>query len=720
MGSKTMMPTPEQVKQAARKFSNNAPLANPDEKALHTYTDTAGNPLYWRIRLKNTGTGEKWIRPFYFDGEQFVMGEPPKPEAGKTLYALHLLTIRPDALVWIVEGEKAVDALNKAFKAWAVDSQHVATTSGGMSSARSTDWQPLAWRRVVAWPDNDEPGAKYAAEVCGCLQGITALALTLDISGLNLPAKGDAFDWLQQPSASIDALLALVKAAQDAPQGADATEVIPSPADAPESPAKPLSETEEADIIKRLAGMKPLEYERARKSYAEQLGVREAALDKAVALERKKGKQEEFCVVVDTEPHPYPVNPGEVLNELRAAFKRHAILPDHADVALTLWAVMTWFIDALRIAPLLVIRSPESGCGKSTVKDVVELFVQRPLSADNVSHAALFRVVEVYRPTLLMDEVDTWLTDPKDERHGLINSGHKRGGMVLRCVGDNHEVKPFSTWCPKVLAFIGKTKDTLHNRSIEIELRRKLASEIIQNLRNADRASYDVLREKLARLAADNMTTIEQARPDIPVELENRKADNWEPLFAIADLAAGAWPELARKAAIALNSVTDATVSIGVELLADIRAIFETNHVDRISTADLIAALCEDDEAAWAHYNHGKPIAGRQVTKRLSEYGIKTAPMRAGYEVSRGYKKDQFADAFSRYLSAPSENSVTTLQPSTGAGFDVTNTEAATVTQTPFVTRKPNDGAGCNNVTEFSGGAGINPEDETAESEVIF
>lgn len=210
MGGEAMIPTIEQVKQAARKFSSNATLANPDEKTLHTYTDTAGKPLYWRIRLKNTSTGEKWIRPFYFDGKQFQPGEPPKPEAGKTLYALHLLTIRPDALVWIVEGEKSADALNKKFKAWAVDSQHVATTSGSMSSARSTDWTPLAGRRVVVWPDNDDPGAQYAAEVCQCLQW-AASVMTLDISGMALPPKGDAFDWLQREGASLDALLLVLE-----------------------------------------------------------------------------------------------------------------------------------------------------------------------------------------------------------------------------------------------------------------------------------------------------------------------------------------------------------------------------------------------------------------------------------------------------------------------------------------------------------------------------
>lgn len=138
-----MIPTLELVKQSARKFSCNAALANPDEKVLHTYTDSAGNPLYWRIRLKNTETGEKWIRPFYYDGQQFQLGEPPAPEAGKPLYALHPLTICPDALVWIVEGEKAADALNKAFKGWNVEMKHVATTSGGKSSAPSADWTLL-------------------------------------------------------------------------------------------------------------------------------------------------------------------------------------------------------------------------------------------------------------------------------------------------------------------------------------------------------------------------------------------------------------------------------------------------------------------------------------------------------------------------------------------------------------------------------------------------
>ncbi|CAG0994334.1 hypothetical protein MTYP_02455 [Methylophilaceae bacterium] len=224
-----MTPTIEQVKQAARNFSSNATLANPDEKALHAYTDAAGNPLYWRIRLKNTSTGEKWIRPFHHNGNDFEIGEPPLAASGKPLYCLHLLAMRPDALTWIVEGEKAADALNKAFQAWGMEMQQVATTSGGAQSAHTADWRPLAGRQVVIWPDNDDPGTKYAAQVCECLQGVAASVITLDMSGLNLPAKGDAFDWLRRDNAIPDELLLLLDASRTNANAGEPEMGVPQP-----------------------------------------------------------------------------------------------------------------------------------------------------------------------------------------------------------------------------------------------------------------------------------------------------------------------------------------------------------------------------------------------------------------------------------------------------------------------------------------------------------
>lgn len=422
------------------------------------------------------------------------------------------------------------------------------------------------------------------------------------------------------------------------------------------------------ETIVQLAKLSPIEYDRARSEEAEKLKCRPATLDALVKAARK-GVRGEESLVEQTEPYRLTINPADVLNEIRAAFNRYAILPPHADVAMTLWCAFTWFIEVVHFAPLLIIRAPESECGKTTVKDIVELFVRRPLSNEGVTIAALFRVVEQEQPTLLLDDADSWLLrDPNDERHSLINSGHKRGGKVLRCVGDNHDLKAFSTFCAKVIAFIGKSKDTLHNRSIEIVLRRKVAGERIQSLRNADRSSIDLIRAKLARMEVDYLSIIAHAKPILPAGIDNRAADNWEPLLSVADVAGGEWPELARKAALALTKEKESVVSTGTELLTDIQQIFENKQISRIRTAELVQALCDDQEAGWQTYNHGRPITPRQVAKRLAEYSIRPKTIRFGYsDTPKGYELDQFSDAFSRYLHTPSENgilSATTPQPS--------------------------------------------------------
>lgn len=414
----------------------------------------------------------------------------------------------------------------------------------------------------------------------------------------------------------------------------------------------------EQESIQRLSKLSLIEYDRVRVDAAESLGVRVSALDAEVKQARKNNTEEQ-SPIQDTEPYPQSVNLVDVLNEIRTAFNRHAILPPYADVAMALWCTFTWFIEGAQIAPLLVIRAPESECGKTTVKDIVELFVKRPLSNEGITLAALFRVVEQFQPTLLLDDADSWLLrDPKDERHSLINSGHKRGGKVLRCAPDTFDLQSFSTFCAKAIVFIGKSKDTLHNRSIEIVLRRKVAGETIIPLRNAARDQFNLIRTKLARIEKDYLLGFTQAKPSLPPGLENRAADNWEPLIAIADLAGGQWPELARGAALGLIKNREPVVSINIELLTDIEQIFETIKTDKIRTAELVEALCADEEALWSTYNRGRPITPREISQRLSEYGIKSKTIRFGFnDTAKGYELKQFKDAFERYLQSSPENS---------------------------------------------------------------
>lgn len=209
-------PTFEQIKTYAAKIALNATLASIDHKALHTYKDPQGKPLYWRIRLKCHRNGDKYIRPFMWNGTGFEQKEPPAPDTGKPLYGLERLATHPNAVVIITEGESPADALNKAFNQWgALDC--IALTSGGAQSAKAADWQPLAGRTVYVFPDNDTAGAQYGADVVQALQGIAHRAAVLDIAPLNLPPKGDAVEWLQG-GGNMDGLRQMMEAATDTAQ----------------------------------------------------------------------------------------------------------------------------------------------------------------------------------------------------------------------------------------------------------------------------------------------------------------------------------------------------------------------------------------------------------------------------------------------------------------------------------------------------------------------
>ncbi len=178
----------ETPQQAARRFSATALRDGYKPEAMHVYTDAAGEPIYWRIRAKHPD-GRKWIRPMRRDDEgRFHLGEPQFAPGAKPLYRLHDLAQHPDAVVIVVEGEKAADALAK------IDMQ--ATTSGAADSCAGADWQPLAGRTVLIWPDNDDAGAKYGQAVADQLLTLGCIVQVIDVQALGLQPKGDAVDWL--------------------------------------------------------------------------------------------------------------------------------------------------------------------------------------------------------------------------------------------------------------------------------------------------------------------------------------------------------------------------------------------------------------------------------------------------------------------------------------------------------------------------------------------
>lgn len=414
-----------------------------------------------------------------------------------------------------------------------------------------------------------------------------------------------------------------------------------------------LTHQSDAEAIRKLASVSSLEYEKVREAEAERLGIRVSALDKEVSLARR-AKQEEggMAPLLRTmEPWPEAVEGAVLLNEILATMQRFIVCERETAISASLWCAFTWLVDFVQVAPLAVITAPEKRCGKSQMLNLIGRLSRRPLVASNISPAATFRVIEAHCPTLLIDEADSFFKE-NEELRGVINSGHTRqSAYVIRTVGDDHEPKQFSTWGAKAISGIGHLAETLMDRAVILELRRKLPSESVERLRHAEPGLFDRLASMLARFAEDAGPAIERARPDLPEALNDRAQDNWEPLLAIADHAGGDWPQLARHAALKLSGAEQESVSLSAELLADIREVFEEKKVARMFVADLLQSLNEDDLKPWATYNRGKPMSPRQLAKRLDEYGISSKQLRIVYESKKGFEREQFEDAFTRYLT---------------------------------------------------------------------
>ncbi|MBV8548783.1 MAG: DUF3631 domain-containing protein [Alphaproteobacteria bacterium] len=416
-------------------------------------------------------------------------------------------------------------------------------------------------------------------------------------------------------------------------------------------------EPDALDAIASVKNINPAEYERLRVKLKQAGFNRLGELDKALErLERESGAhdfsgQGNALQISDAVPYPEPVDGAELLEELTQAVRRHVVLSEEAALAIALWVIFTYVFDVFFIAPILAIQSPEKGCGKTTLLDVLAALVSRPLSASNITFAALFRTIEAATPTLLIDEADTFAQN-NDELRGILNSGHRKGGAVIRTVGENHTPQNFATWCPKVIASIRKLPDTLQDRSIVIPLQRKRADEKADPFRG-DRAGHlHAIASMVCRWALDNRDILADYEPEMPACIFNRTADNCRPLLAIAEVIGGTWAEKARSAMLELNTKDrDEQESFGIQILADIREIFSRELSGKFKSDTLSDYLRSMEGRPWADWNRGKGMVPTTLANLLKPFGIKPSTKRfTANDTAKGYERDQFIEAWTRYL----------------------------------------------------------------------
>ena len=617
----------QEVREAAERSTSHLIRDGYKLTAIYPYAGSDEEAKFFRLRYDHPETGAKEIRPMHKNDSGWQLGLPSLEKV--PLYRLPDIVANPGAFVWVVEGERCADSL----AAYGL----VGITSGSSSSAGKADWKPLTGRHIVIWRDNDSTGLKYQDAVMAELLELGCHVEAIKVETLGLPEGGDIVDWLEvNPNASADDI-----------QGLPSIEL----------------KLDDEVVIATLAKLPPVEYDRCREKEAERLGIRVSTLDKEVREKRSMPESDfETALAFMEEPEawPEPVDGLSLFTDLCEMFARYLALPTWAAETLALWVLHTWTHEAAWASPILAVTSPQKRCGKSTLLGLLNHMVCKPLSASNITPAALFRSIEKWGPTLLIDEADTFLRT-NEELRGILNSGHTRStAFVIRTVGDNHEPTQFNTWAPKAIAAIGDLPSTLADRSIEVRMRRRLPGEQVERLRSDRIDGLSDLKHRCARWAEDNLERLKAIEPKVPTSLNDRAADNWRTLLATAEAIGGDVPANASSAASAADQEQEDETA-GVLLLEDIKSFFEDEESDKLASSEIVSRLETMEERPWPEWKNGKPITARQVARLLKPFSIAPKSIRVGNRTPKGYEKRNFKDAFARYIPAQSATVATTL-----------------------------------------------------------
>src|SRR4029077_5955669 len=285
-------------------------------------------------------------------------------------------------------------------------------------------------------------------------------------------------------------------------------------------------------------------------------------LDKLVAAPRVKqtGEGEPAALYEhwNVEPWPEVVDGGTLLRALTERIRRHVIMTMDQAAAVGLWVMPAWVHKQVAVhSPILLATSAEASSGKSTLVGIAGFLVRRSLLSVSISGPALFRSIEKWCPTFVIDEADTVLNRNEDFKE-VINSGWTRGQSVVRCDPETNDPRPYSTFCPKAIGMKGrKLPETTLTRTIIIEMKRKLPTETVADFDHLDNEELSLLRRRLARWADDNAELLANATPKVPPGFHNRTKANWKLLLAIAESAGSNWKLAAWKAAGAIEKIRE-------------------------------------------------------------------------------------------------------------------------------------------------------------------
>lgn len=355
-----------------------------------------------------------------------------------------------------------------------------------------------------------------------------------------------------------------------------------------------------------------------------------------------------------------PIGSAELVGDLEAFFVRYVVLPPKTALPLALWTMATYLFESFDAFPYLAVSSPVPQCGKTRLLETLELAVSNPRRASNISEAALFRVIEKFKPTLMLDEAETLKgrSERAEYLRQILNAGNRQGAVASRCVGQGAslDVKDFSVFCPKVVCGIGSFPATIVDRAICVPMQRRNRQKdrlerFSQRLTGVAANQGASLQGLASAFASQRYGEIETAYGRTALEfLGDRDADSWAPLFAVlavADPARLAELRVCAETLTGAKAADAADDSLSLRLLHDLRDVWPDSEPNAFSEVlkDRLRAI---EDAPW-----GEPAINLTMNKlahMLKGFKLHPATVRIGEKTKKGYTREAFEAASAPYL----------------------------------------------------------------------
>src|SRR5713101_2798621 len=329
-------------------------------------------------------------------------------------------------------------------------------------------------------------------------------------------------------------------------------------------------------------------------------------------------------VLFPSEPEEYGAE-RELVKAIRGFLHRYVDVSPLFEKLASYYALLTWVYDGFNELPYLRVRG-DPGSGKTRFLLVLGSLCYKPIFASGASTVSpLFRILDAFRGTLIIDEGDFRMSDERAEIVKILNNGNARGFPVLRTeVSNQREFSPraYHVFGPKIVATRGSFQDrALESRCLTEEMgQARLREDIPINLPGSHKEEALRLRNKLLLFRFRNLNKHQAAEELVDRAIEPRLNQIFVPLLSIIDdqTARSELQELARR--YHREMVAERGLDAEAQVLGIIRDLLASPYEARLSVKDI---------TSWFIDRHGndyeKKITGKWIgwiiRKRL---GLKT------------------------------------------------------------------------------------------------